>query len=101
MTQQKLELVLQVMRIPGQRPQFFLVGPGAPPQPFTNEAAASQWARTHGRTVRKAQTSYNGSKTCTSCDRQINPVHAMLNSEKCEPCRRDEHTTRIQSRMAR
>jgi predicted RNA-binding Zn-ribbon protein involved in translation (DUF1610 family) len=44
-------------------------------------------------------TEYNGTAICQSCGGQILPTHAMIDKEKCPPCRRREHDRHVRRRM--
>jgi predicted RNA-binding Zn-ribbon protein involved in translation (DUF1610 family) len=45
-------------------------------------------------------TRYNGTKSCTSCGRQIDPVKAMISPDLCTSCRRTKHDKHVRRGMA-
>lgn len=45
-------------------------------------------------------TIYHGTKSCTSCGGQINPVQAMISPDLCPTCRRAKHDKHVRRGMA-
>jgi hypothetical protein len=48
-----------------------------------------------------SKTLYNGSKSCSDCGIQMNPVQSMYsNDERCPSCRRRKQVKLVKGRMA-